>query len=281
MKSHLPVLEPVESEIRLLNARLDRAKQHYESFGTFWAEYLAARPHSLDHTSEEDGTLAIRLRRKTPLPVELSLVFGELLYELRAALDNCLYAAAVLVSNQNPPPSAARLEWPIRLTPKEWKDQANRYRHLPPEITDALEAIQPYQAHYPGWNCLGILHDLARVDRHRSPHGLGLYLSNLRMVIDSSMIEAVNPGGPKITHDGDEIVRLRMGREVVLSRENFDIDLEFEVDVTDVRESLGPSNTIGRPWGPLHVRLHSLIKAVDEYTTDLIAIAIDHKAGPA
>lgn len=275
MKSHLPVFEPVEFEIRLLNARLNRAKQHFEAFGHSWAEYLAARPHSLDHTVEEDGIVAVRLVRRMPLPVELSLVFGEFLYELRAALDNCLYAVAVLVSGQNPPPSAARLEWPIRLTPKEWKDQSKRYQDLPLEIVEALEAIQPYQAELSGWNSLGVLHDLARVDRHRSPHGLGLYLADLRMVFDRSMIEVVTSGRPRFIHDGDEIVRLRVGQAVVLSPENFDLKLEFDVDVTDVPEVLGPSDTLGRPWGSLHKRMHSLIKAVDEYTSGLIAIAVD------
>lgn len=106
-----PVFKPIAFEISLLRARLDRAEEHYKTFGHIWAEYLDGDPHLLDHTAEADGTIAVRLRRAAPLPIELSLAFGELLYELRAALDNCLYAVAVLVSGQNPPPGAGRLEW--------------------------------------------------------------------------------------------------------------------------------------------------------------------------
>lgn len=250
LKSDLPELELVEFEIRLLNARVDRAKQHFEAFGHTWAEYLAARPHSLEHAVEEDGIVVLRLSRRTPLPVELSLLFGEFLYELRAALDNCLYAAAVLVSGENPPPSATRLEWPVRLTPKEWKDQSKRYQDLPLEIVEALEAIQPYQAELPGWNSLGILHDLARVDRHRSPHGLGLYLAHLRLAFDPSVIKIIDCGRPRFVHQGDEVVRLRVGHDVELSPGNFDLKMEFEVDVTDVPEVLGPSGS----WVVLGVR---------------------------
>lgn len=277
MKSDLPELELVEFEIRLLNARVDRAKQHFEAFGHTWAEYLAARPHSLEHAVEEDGIVVLRLSRRTPLPVELSLLFGEFLYELRAALDNCLYAAAVLVSGENPPPSATRLEWPVRLTPKEWKDQSKRYQDLPLEIVEALEAIQPYQAELPGWNSLGILHDLARVDRHRSPHGLGLYLAHLRLAFDPSVIKIIDCGRPRFVHQGDEVVRLRVGHDVELSPGNFDLKMEFEVDVTDVPEVLGPSGSLGRPWGPLHMRMRALINAVDEYITALIAQAVEHR----
>ena len=42
-----------------------------------------------------------------------------------------------------------------------------------------------------------------------------------------------------------------------------------------MRESVGPSGTLSRPWGPLDKRLYSLIKAVDEYTCGLLAIAVD------
>ena len=271
-----PVFEPMAFEIRLLHARLDRAEQHYKTFGQVWAEYLDGGPHLLDHTAEDDGTVAVRLRRAKPLPVELSLAFGELLYELRAALDNCLYAVAVLVSGQNPPPNAARLEWPIRLTPAEWKNQAARYQYLPAEITHALEAIQPYQAQLPHWNCLAILHELARVDRHRSMHGLGLYLSEVRLLANREQVEVLDTGAPGIVDEGAEIVRMRIAGGVELSPKNFDLELRFDVDVTDVRDSLGPSGKKGRPWGPLGTRLRSLIKATREYTTGLLEIAGDY-----
>jgi hypothetical protein len=198
-----------------------------------------------------------------------------LLYELRAVLDNCLYAVAVLVSGQNPPPSASRLEWPITETRAEWNSQVSRYRDLPPEIIGALEAIQPYQAQIPDWNSLRILHNLARIDRHRTPHGLGLYLARLRLGIDRDLVEVVSAGRPGIVHEGDEIMRVRVAESVTLSPDNFDLDLEFDVDVTDVRESIGPSGTLSRPWGQLDKRLYSLIKAVDEYTSALLAIAVD------
>ncbi len=276
MTDPLPAcLEPIEFEVRLLHARLDRAEEHYKSFSQIWADYLSQRPHALDCSVEDDGTVVARLRRLVPPPVELSVVLGELLYELRAALDNCLYAVAVLVSGQNPPPNATRLEWPIRETSAEWSSQSSRYRDLPLAISEALEAVQPYQAELPGWNSLGILHDLARIDRHRTPHGLGLYLARLRLGIDPDVVEVVNAGAPGIIEEGDEIMRVRVAEGVTLSPENFDLDLEFEVEVTDVRESPGPSGQGGRPWGPLDRRLYSLIKAVDEYTSGLLAIATD------
>ena len=70
-------------------------------------------------------------------------------------------------------------------------------------------------------------------------------------------------------------MRLRVAEGVELSPRNFDLDLEFEVDVTDVRESPGPSGRMSRPWGSLDKRLQSLVKAVDEYSSGLLSIAAD------
>jgi len=276
-----PVFTPVELEIRLVWARLDRAEEQAKSFGESWARYLDDHPHSLEHVDEEDGTRTVRLHRHQPLPVVLSILLGEMLYELRAALDNCLYAVAALVSGENPPPNAGRLEWPIRSTPAEWKAQSGRYRALPTAIVTALEAIQPYQAEYPDWNSLAILHELARIDRHRSMHGLGLYLAHIYMKADRREIEVLDRGKPRIVRHGDSIVRLQLGDGAVLTPENFDLQLEFEVDVDGVRESTGPGGVTGRPWGPLEKRLASLVVAAREYTTGLLNIAADLVGEPA
>jgi hypothetical protein len=59
-------------------------------------------------------------------------------------------------------------------------------------------------------------------------------------VFDGDLIEALNPGKPGIVHEGDEIMLVRIAETVTLSPDNFDLDLEFEVDVTDVASRLAP-----------------------------------------
>lgn len=107
----------------------------------------------------------------------------------------------------------------------------------------------------------------------RTPHGLGLYLAHLRLGAAPDTIEVSRAGRPGIVHNGDEIVRLRVTDGTTLSPETFDLDLEFDVDTTDVRESVGPSGGVpSRPWGSLDKRLYTLIEAVDEYTCGLLDI---------
>jgi hypothetical protein len=65
------------------------------------------------------------------------------------------------------------------------------------------------------------------------------------------------------------------GESLTLSSDNFDLDLEFDGDVAEVRESIGALGNVERLWGSLDKRLYSLIKAVDEYTSGPLAVAAD------
>lgn len=277
--------EPTQShdlaarEVELVEARLSRAGDHCREFGRFWADYLQQRLHSMVRDARADGTVTSTLARAIPIPTSLSLEFGEAVYELRAALDNCLYAVAVVVSGQNPPPNAQRLEWPIRANPAEWESQRSRLRELPSEIVDALEAIQPYKAECPDWNCLKILHDLARVDRHRAAHALGLYVASVRVRFDVHEVAVEYLADVGIVQEGETLARLRLADGVSLTPENFDLNLEFDVDVADIVESVGPNGgNPSRPWGTLDKRLYALLKAVHEYADGLLAIAADLSA---
>lgn len=275
MEEHNALLAPVSEELRLLEARLERAASHFKNFGDLWADYLDQRPHQTELVQEAGGSTCVRLRRHIAIPAELSVVLGEFLYEMRAALDNCLYAVAVITSGQNPPPKAERLEWPIRETPSQWTSQAGRYGALPPEVVNALEAIQPYRADCPSWNSLAILHELARFDRHRTSKRLALYLVRVRMRVDPAVVEVLDAGTEGVIRDGDTLVRIKVVSGHSISPENFDVNVEFDVDVEDVRASPGPSGLPGRPWGSLAARLQSVHKAVADYCDGILAIAVD------
>jgi hypothetical protein len=258
-------------------ARLDRATELYEEFGRVWADYLEQRPHRLSMDTGPDGITRLRVQRLVPIPVQLSLQLGEYLYELRAALDNCLYAVAVIDSGQNPPPSGEQLEWPIFLTPQKWEsNKRRRLSALSPRIVDSLEAIQPYQAQTPGWNCLRILHDFARIDRHRALHLVALHVSSGNAMLDRTLIADFEARTGVVGSDGVLATFRRVGDERELTPENFDFNVEFEVDLAEVTESPHPvSGEPRRPWGGLDKRLQALHRAVLEYVSGLEAIALD------
>jgi hypothetical protein len=120
------------------------------------------------------------------LPEELSLVLGELLYQLRAALDSLVYELAIIDSGQDPPPDTEKLEFPIRSDDRTRFDKvAWKVAPLSQEHRDMIESIQPYHAKYEyGWkvnfmySSLEMLNDWARKDRHRGLHVVASWASN-------------------------------------------------------------------------------------------------------
>ena len=139
-------------------ARLDRAEARHREFGQEWAAYTLAHPWDIDVVGMGNCTYEVFVVMRDPAPQVLSMIFSEWLATLRAALDNGFYAWVADATHQNPPPQAERLQFPICTTPQ-----------------DLIEMEQPYQSPYgPRSNLLYWLNELARTDRHRSPHvGLG------------------------------------------------------------------------------------------------------------
>lgn len=270
---------PDYPELEPYGARIDRAVYLFEEFGRVWAEYLEQRPHRLATEIDANGHGTLRMKRVVPLPPELTLVLGEFLYQLRAALDNCIYAVAVIDSGTNPPPGASALQWPICDTPEAFEKQRPRLKHLHSDLVEALETIQPYQAELPAWNSLRILNELARVDRHRSLHLVTLVTLENEVTADLAVIKNLEFHADGL-HDGGVIASSDYLGEGELGPQHIDGDFEFEVGIADVEFSVGPTGEVMQPWVNLEKRMRSLHQAVVEYADGLIDIALAPATDP-
>ncbi len=265
-------------ELAHFRARLDRAEELYETLGTAWGEYLEQRPHRLVTKLHSGGRGELLMERVVPMPPELGLTLGEFLYQLRAALDNCLYAVAVIVAGTSPPPGAGALQWPICHTAEAFNQQRYRLKHLRADLIGALETIQPYQAELPAWNSLQLLNDLARVDRHRTLHLVTLVPVDSELIVDFDVIEDVELCAGEDLHDGGTILTFVFKGNGALRREHIDGNFEFEVELAEVERSMGPSGEVMRPWGTLAKRLQSMRQAVLEYAECLVFLACNPDA---
>jgi hypothetical protein len=110
---------------------------------------------------------------------------GELLYQLRAALDSCIYQAAIIDSRQDPPPHEDALEFPICLTESAFKSSTRKIAPLTNQlIRKFIHDVQPcnipnLKAPESAWlaEALALLNDWARKDRHRRLHIVGSWPS--------------------------------------------------------------------------------------------------------
>jgi hypothetical protein len=113
------------------------------------------------------------------------ILAGEVLFSLRATLDSLVYAAAVSVLGQDPPPFAESLAFPIEMSRKKYEDKARRalkpfIGHPSSDLISVLEQLQPYHDGHGGTfdeeraqvEGLGLLRDLHNNDKHRIPHAV-------------------------------------------------------------------------------------------------------------
>lgn len=272
----MDVPEIATDEVEVIGARLDRAVEHFEAFRDRWAEHLDTEPHSVGIEVGEGGAGRIVFTRHTNPPAVLSIVLGEYLYELRAALDNTLYAVAMIDSDEDPPPGAGQLEWPICDTKRLWEStRRRRLKHLDPALQDALYRVQPFQAEAPGHNPLLILHDMARIDRHRAVHFVTSSAQEGWLKFDRTLVTDVEVYPGPVAADGTLAIFTWLGTDSI-TQEHIDGHTEFQPEVIDVQvvPSLDGTELVP-PWRTLEQRLRALHKGVAEYVDGLLGLAID------
>jgi hypothetical protein len=172
--------------------RILRAEIHGDAAAKAWNAFIDKDPFGVEAHVDEDGSGWILVRTTEPPPNSIALEIGELLYQLRSALDACVYETSCLNSGHRPPPDESRLEFPICDTPQSFKISRHKTRQLTTEQQKLIEAFQPYNA--PGLESadvpynfnrgLGMLNDWARKDRHRGLHVVAFWASEVRPVLE-------------------------------------------------------------------------------------------------
>ncbi|MCJ7509394.1 MAG: hypothetical protein MUP14_00695 [Dehalococcoidia bacterium] len=225
--------------------RIARAEAHHEAFAALWNEAISEGDlYSTCLNIQDDGTGSIWIapRFEGGLPDAFSLEFGEFLYQLRSALDACVYAAAIVDSRQDPPPDDEHLEFPICASRASFKNASRKIRPLAEERRRIIESVQPYNAPPLDNNLLvlnphrtlAILNDWARKDRHRKLHIVGGWASNanpqLRLPdgVELEYMMVVNDG--LLEHDS-EIASFKVRRYVPGSEPKIQANPDLFIDI--------------------------------------------------
>jgi hypothetical protein len=155
-----------------------------------------------------------------PLPTEIALIFGDLITNLRSALDHIVYALWVKHHGTDP---ESRSEFPIFLFPRNVTvDGRSRLgfdpkgisliEPLPPEAKDFIEAQQPYHGTPPESHDLWLLQTLVNIDKHRAIPLITPMSESPG--VEVAVTEGIEGGGPAIEwhgpamREGDPILSL-------------------------------------------------------------------------
>ena len=228
--------------------RVARAEIHRQALIHVWAGLDTQSVYSSQAKVDPNGDGKFFLRtvqRDWLLPFSLEL--GEMLYQLRSALDSCVYDAACLEFKQCPPPDEERWNFPIFETPEKFDEGGvRRMKKLPDDMRGLLEAVQLYsgrrcQAYGMTWDigqALFILNTWAKIDRHRrlnlagtvfTKGALKFDLPKAGMSIESCDFEV----GQHVLENDTEIARFRIRNFISGTKINVNCQFALEIIVNE------------------------------------------------
>lgn len=149
--------------------RIERAKRGVERLHETVETTDTSDTHKVVTESDGEGHVRLIARVFKPPPEEWRLAIGDILVDLRSALDYATYALAAKHTSQVPPPDERGIEFPIAESPDWFRTRGKRkIRHLNAPAQTYIESVQAYQPGYGGnLSALRILNELAGLNKHR------------------------------------------------------------------------------------------------------------------
>jgi len=133
-----------------IEAKIDRSGEHIDTLNREIVEWAEGHPYSV--ASEPEGQsmhhrIYVRLH-KAPDVKRWGLLLGDAVHNMRSALDHLVYAGAIRVTGQNPPPDERKLQFVIVDAPGDWSStqQQRHMRPLTDEMRTFIEGVQPYKS---------------------------------------------------------------------------------------------------------------------------------------
>jgi len=159
-----------------VTAKIQRAEEHLKALNVQLAAFVEAhQPTMRPEFDPETLKYTIYVQNVTEPPIGLGVLVGDVVHNLRSALDHLLWQIIVL-SGGTP---GGWNQWPIYDTAEKFTQQVTvpyqRQKRSPllgvtQDTFDAIEAYQPYRAEDPQQHALAILRDLSNVDKHQIVH---------------------------------------------------------------------------------------------------------------
>jgi hypothetical protein len=192
-------------------AKYKRADAHADALHREISVYRESDAVDIVHESDpqtRDYVFRVKVREPPPLR-EWGLTVGDVLHNLRSALDSLAWQLVILSTGTEPPEQIARkIYFPLAASPDSFFRRAV-LEHVLPVHRDLMHDVQPYQA---GYGALGTLDELSRQDKHRAIHPTYLIDDDFTLepeaVRDCKILRVIYaPVGP--LEDGGELARIQ------------------------------------------------------------------------
>ncbi|WP_156959494.1 hypothetical protein [Nocardia sp. BMG51109] len=163
-------------------AKLSRARKHLENFETSLTDYRDSDAirfdvrHRTDPLDSQQVIIECIARLKVPPPSEdWGLMIGDILTNLRGALDHALFGHIVARHPGLTEDEQRSIQFPVVDDPAKWPIQERKY--IDPStpwvdraVWNEIAANQPMHSSDPSHQQLHVLHRLVVLDKHRTIH---------------------------------------------------------------------------------------------------------------
>jgi len=151
--------------------RVRHAEEYLDTLQNQVKAWMNEIPYSLINQTNADLTrysIILRIEKEPPL-TKWSLIAGDIVHNLRCALDHYIYAIAIYESGQEIPPDDRLLMFPISDTSEKFREQdRRRLKTLSQPVRTAIESVQPYnRSHKIFLPLLTVLRDFDDFNKHR------------------------------------------------------------------------------------------------------------------
>ena len=154
-----------DDSIATIRRKTERAKEHLRNLQGEVSAFLATKPYKVGFKRDPDTRKTVYfVAGVAATPVTLPLIAGDVLQNLRSALDHLAYRLEV-VGLGSDPPDPRYIAYPICDVEAEYLALRNgRIKSARPDAISAIDATKPYRG---GNDVLWRLHKLNIIDKHR------------------------------------------------------------------------------------------------------------------
>jgi len=197
---------------------VDRAEQHLEEVKAHMAAYAAKHPYGAVRARQPKGQRDIWLYRlkmlEQPDPM-IAVIIGEILYDLRSALDHIAVSMA-------PNSRKSKAGYPVEVTDPFAKDAdgafiydeerrrsfTSKIKGIPADAVAMIMHSQPYTREYSELETLALLNRLENADKHRELVTLGAGIMDIRTIVTAPKA-AIQQRADGFREDGAEVAKFK------------------------------------------------------------------------
>lgn len=213
-----------------VNAKIKRAITHVEQFSSdvcSFERYAYTVRLEPDINARVLNCFLVDMGLGEP-PVDLGLLAGEVVYQLRSALDHIIYILAKQTGERD-------RQFPIFKKPQEYKACASSMiKGVSPRAEAIIEKAQPFQSSAPNERPLSMLNKLNNTDKHRVIPSCSICVGETRIDFLGGPIYFIHFGaGQRVPKDGTKFARVPLPKTFTPEMK-MDSEALFTVAFTEV-----------------------------------------------